>query len=110
MKDPVGVFGRRRGFSIGFSQVTGGVAAPASNCPGGSVADLCPVGPRSQADPPDRHYDEIACGFGVGELRPPTSPMSDDELSKAIADFLKDAPSSEAVSNLGRRFNPSSGV
>jgi hypothetical protein len=58
----------------------------------------------------DRHYDEIVRGFGIGELRPPTSPMSDDELSQAIADFLKDAPSSEAVSNLGRRFNPSSGV
>jgi hypothetical protein len=36
--------------------------------------------------------------------------MSDRELSRAIADFLKDAPSSEAVSSLGRRFNPSSGV
>jgi hypothetical protein len=58
----------------------------------------------------DRHYDEIVRGFGIGELRPPVSPMSDRELSRAIADFLKDAPSSEAVSSLGRRFNPSSGV
>jgi hypothetical protein len=58
----------------------------------------------------DCHYDEIVRGFGVGELRPPVSPMSDGELSRAIADFLKEAPSSEAVSSLGRRFNPSSGV
>jgi hypothetical protein len=36
--------------------------------------------------------------------------MSDHELSKAIADFLGDAPSAEAVSNLGRRFDPSSGI
>jgi hypothetical protein len=58
----------------------------------------------------DRHYDEIVRGFGVGELRTPASPMSGGELAQAIADFLKDAPSSEAVSTLGRRFDPSSGV
>jgi hypothetical protein len=58
----------------------------------------------------DRHYDEIVRGFGTGELRAPVSPMSDGELGRAIADFLKDAPSSQAVSSLGRRFNPSSGV
>ena len=58
----------------------------------------------------DRHYDEIVRGFGVGALRTPATPMSDQELSKAIADFLRDAPSAEAVSNLGRRFDPSSGV
>ena len=58
----------------------------------------------------DRHYDEIIHGFAVGELRPPVSPMSDRELSRAISDFLRDAPSSEAVSGLGRRFNPSSGA
>jgi hypothetical protein len=58
----------------------------------------------------DRHYDEIVRGFGVGELRPSVSPVSDRELSRAIADFLKDPTSSEAVSSLGRRFNPSSGV
>jgi hypothetical protein len=58
----------------------------------------------------DRHYDEIGRGFGIGELRPPVSPMCDRELSQAIADFLKGAPSSEAVSSLGRRFNPSSGA
>jgi hypothetical protein len=58
----------------------------------------------------DRHYDEIVRGFGVGELRTPASPMSDRELAQAIAEFMKDAPSGEAVSSLGRRLNPSSGV
>src|SRR3981189_2808416 len=46
----------------------------------------------------DARYDEIVRGFGVGELRTPSSPMSDRELSEAIADFLKKAPPSEAVS------------
>ena len=58
----------------------------------------------------DRHYDEIVRGFGVGALRTPVSPMSDGELARAIADFLKDAPSAGTVSSLGRRFNPSSGI
>jgi hypothetical protein len=55
----------------------------------------------SESDP---HYDEIVRGFGIGELRPPASPMSDRELSRAIADFIRDAPSAEAVSSLGRRI------
>jgi hypothetical protein len=54
----------------------------------------------SEGDP---HYDEIIRGFGIGELRTPASPMSDRELSRAIADFIRDAPSAEAVSSLGRR-------
>lgn len=58
----------------------------------------------------DRHYDEIVRGFGVGQLRAPASPMSDGELGRAIADFLKDAPSAASISTLGRRFNPASGV
>ncbi len=59
----------------------------------------------------DHHYDEIVRGFGVGTLRtPPASPMSDRELSRAIADFLKEAPSAEAVSSLGRKLDPSSRV
>lgn len=57
-----------------------------------------------------RHYDEILRGFGNGALRAPAAPMSDRELSRAIADFLKDSPSAEAVSNLNRRFDPSSPV
>jgi len=56
------------------------------------------------------HYDEIVRGFGNGALRPPVTPMSDLELGQAIAEFLKHAPSAEAVSNLGRRFDPSSPV
>jgi hypothetical protein len=58
----------------------------------------------------DDRYEEIVRGFGVGDLRPPPTPMSDRELSQAIADFLKQAPSPEAVSGLGRRLDPSSGI
>jgi hypothetical protein len=54
------------------------------------------------------HYEEIARGFGNGALRPPATPMSDRELSRAIADFLKDAPTVETVGTLGRRLDPSS--
>ena len=94
------------------------MAALARNCQGGIfgkevflpisalLARIRTLIPHHQ----DRHYDEIVRGFGVGELRPRVSPMSDRELSRAIAAFLKDEPSSEAVSSLGRRFNPSSGV
>ncbi|QPF95244.1 hypothetical protein IC761_18825 [Bradyrhizobium commune] len=56
----------------------------------------------------ERHYDEIVRNFSVGALRPPPSPMSDGELACAIADFLKQAPSSETVAALGRRLDPSS--
>lgn len=56
----------------------------------------------------DRHYDEIVRSFGVGALRPPPTPMSDRELSRAIAEFLKERPSSESVATLGRRLDPSS--
>jgi hypothetical protein len=58
----------------------------------------------------DAYYDEIVRGFGRGELRSPATPMSDAELARAIADFMKKAPSAEALSRLGRRFNPSSNV
>ena len=37
----------------------------------------------------DRHYDEIVRGFGNGALRAPATPMSDSELARAIADFLR---------------------
>ena len=62
--------------------------------------------PRSD----DQHYDEIVRSFGVGILHPPPAPMSDRELARAIAEFLKDKPSSEAVATLGRRLDPSSPV
>jgi len=61
-------------------------------------------------NPRKDHYEEIARGFGNGVLRTPPSPMSDRELSQAIADFLKDAPSAESVSSLGRKLDPSSKV
>ena len=60
--------------------------------------------PRSD----DGHYDEIVRSFGVGTLRPPPTPMSDRELAKAIAEFLKERPSGESVAALGRRLDPSS--
>jgi hypothetical protein len=56
----------------------------------------------------DGRYDEIVRGFGDGALRTPASPMSDRELSQAIADFLKEAPSPDAVNSLGRRLDPPS--
>ena len=56
----------------------------------------------------DGHYDEVVRRFGDGALRAPASPMSDRELSQAIADFLKQAPSSDAVSNLGKKLDPPS--
>jgi hypothetical protein len=34
--------------------------------------------------------------------------MSDRELSRAIAEFLRDAPSVDSVGALGRRFDPTS--
>ncbi|WP_453952657.1 hypothetical protein [Bradyrhizobium sp. USDA 377] len=60
--------------------------------------------PRSD----DRHYEQIVRNFGVGTLRPPPTPMSDGELARAIAEFLKGRPSSESVATLGRRLDPSS--
>ena len=60
--------------------------------------------PRTNA----QHYDEIVRNFGVGALRPPPTPMSDGELARAIAEFLKDSPSPESVAALGRRLDPTS--
>lgn len=62
--------------------------------------------PGRQAD----HYEEIVRGFGNGVLRPPPTPMSDRELAQAIAEFLKDTPSAENVSSLGRKLDPSTPV
>jgi hypothetical protein len=58
----------------------------------------------------DSHYDEIVRGFGNGALRAPVTPMSDRDLSRAIADFLKQAPSVDSVGTLGRRLDPSSPI
>jgi hypothetical protein len=62
--------------------------------------------PRRKAS----HYEEIVRGFGNGALHPPVTPMSDRELGQAIAEFLKDSPSVETVSTLGRRIDPTSRV
>ena len=56
----------------------------------------------------DRHYEEIVRGFGNGALRAPATPMSDHQLSRAIAEFLRDAPSVDSVGALGRRLDPRS--
>ncbi len=58
----------------------------------------------------DDHYEEIVRHFGVDALRPPPTPMSDRELARAIAEFLREAPAAEAMSNPGRRLDPSSRV
>jgi hypothetical protein len=58
----------------------------------------------------DAHYEEIVRNMGIGALRPPPSPMTDRELSQAIAEFLKEAPSAENVSSFGRKLDPSSRV
>ena len=44
--------------------------------------------------------------FGIGTLRSPPTPLNDDELARAIAEFLKQAPSTESVATLGRRLDP----
>ena len=46
----------------------------------------------------DDCYGEIARGSGNGALRTLPSPMTDGELSRAIAEFLKDTPSSGILS------------
>lgn len=56
----------------------------------------------------DNRYEEIVRGFDKGVLRPPPTPMSDHELSRAIAEFLRDAPSVDSVGALGRRLDPPS--
>jgi hypothetical protein len=58
----------------------------------------------------DEHYDEIVRAIGNGSLRAPASPMTDQELSRAIAEFLEGKPSTEAVASFGRRLDPSSPV
>lgn len=55
----------------------------------------------------DDHYEEIVRGFGNGTLRAPPTPMSDRELARAIADFLRNEPSVRTVGTLGRRLDPS---
>ncbi len=62
---------------------------------------------RLVPDTSDQHYAEIVRNFGVGALRPPPTPMSDGELARAIAEFIKTPPSTQSVATLGRRLDPS---
>ena len=110
MKDPACAFGCRRGFSVlrkapgrNRGQVPCGtreVRLPISAL----LARIRKLIPRRN----DGHHEEIMLGNGA--LRTPVTPMSDGELGRAIAEFLKDAPSTKTVSDLGRRINPSSRV
>ena len=116
MKDPVSVFGCWRGFSISGPSAALVVGRQQREKFAEIFArkDQMPIAAllgRIRSIIPgrdDRHYDEIVRGFGNGALRAPATPMSDSELARAIADFLKDSPSAEAVSSLGRRFDPQS--
>jgi hypothetical protein len=111
MKDPIGIFGCRWGFSISER-------LPAQSAPelweGQEEVRAVPISAllaRIRKLIPincEDHYEEIVRGFCNGALRPPPTQMNDRELSRAIADFLKDAPSVEAVGTLGRRLDPSS--
>jgi hypothetical protein len=115
-KDPVGISHVPAGFSA-FFKSSGSTLSPAPRTTewlkgridlpiSALLARIRMLIPSNK----DGHYDEIARGFGTGALRAPTIPMSDAELGRAIAEFLKDAPTAEAVSTLGRRIDPSSPV
>jgi hypothetical protein len=58
--------------------------------------------PRSQDD----HFFQIIRSFEDDTLREPPTPMSDRELSRAIAEFLKEAPTSDSIGALGRKLDP----
>jgi hypothetical protein len=92
MKAPIGVFGCRWGFSVSERHWQQ------------SRASAKEIIPRRH----DKHYEEIVRGFGNAALRASPTPMSDRELSRAIAEFLRDAPSVDSVSALGRRLDPTS--
>ncbi|HVX77632.1 MAG TPA: hypothetical protein VHB49_15975 [Bradyrhizobium sp.] len=56
--------------------------------------------------PQDDRYQQIKDGFGDGTFRPPITPMTDQELSMAISEFLKASPGAETNAALAKRFNP----
>lgn len=106
-KDPVSIFGCWRGLGMRVAWQRSPTSAREVQLPISALpARIRKLIPKANDD----HYDEIVRGFGVGALQTPATPMSDQELSRAIADFLRDAPSAEAVSSLGRRLNPPSRV
>ena len=53
----------------------------------------------------ENRYREIVNGFGDGTFRPPATPMTDQELGAAIAEFLKGAPGRNTSDTLAKRFN-----
>jgi len=116
MKDPVDIFGCRRGFSALEGAGSSLARAPSKDTGRKEDAEdfalpLATLLARIRKLVPGRHddhYDEIARGFGNGALRVPPTPMSDQELSRAIAEFLREAPSVDSIGTLGRRLDPSS--
>lgn len=112
-RSPVTIFRSWRGFRF-----DGRLAAPRTDCQWKRCdeEDWLPISAllarirRLVPKHHDDHYQEIVRGFGRGALRPPPSPMSDAELARAIAEFLKETPSAETVSSLGRRLDPSSRI
>lgn len=53
----------------------------------------------------DDRYREIVSGFGDGTFRSPVTPMTDQELGAAIAEFLKGAPGRTTNDTLAKRFD-----
>jgi hypothetical protein len=52
------------------------------------------------------HYVAIERSFRDGSLHQPVNPMSDAELSEAIAEFTNKRPSDGSMRILNGRFNP----
>jgi hypothetical protein len=118
MKAPIGIFGCRWGFSVSQRrwQQSRASARRTPREEGGQerrrrfvpisalLARIRKFIPRRR----DQHYEEIVRGFGNGTRRAPPTPMSDRELSRSIAEFLRDAPSVDSVGALGRRLDPTS--
>lgn len=106
LSDAGGVFSSRGSGSTSGRLPTGGALEEVRLPISALLARIRKLIPSQKND----HYDEIVRGFGLGTLRVPPTPMSDGELARAIAAFLKDVPSAETVSDLGRRLDPSSGI
>ena len=104
LRDAGGVFGFTDRKGQQTSMAANGTDAEEDPLPLSALGRIRRLVPKSR----DQHYDEIVRNFGVGALRPPPTPMSDGELARAIAEFLKEQPSSASVATLGRRLDPSS--
>ncbi len=53
----------------------------------------------------DGHYERIAKAFQDGHLHVPHQPMSDAELGRTIATFLKIDPSEVSIEELEKQLN-----